>query len=191
MEINMKNLVVPAILIFAASLTIGLTYFAWNYLFPEQVAEIALVDTANSCNVKIILPRPTPSISSTSTGEASPKCRVSFTQSDTTVCDKNKKDITVSYTVHSLPPGGPYYMQTDWYSAAPLPQGPHHYDESQMIEAGKTYSFKIEWPGRPENSKETFSTHAGLNVVDQNHQIISPNCSGGLAHFWTPYVSCP
>lgn len=84
-------------------------------------------------------------------------------------------------------------MQTDWYIASPRgPEEPqHHYTETQLIEAGKTYTLYTDWPGADPTKNMTVETHLGLNVVDKNHNLIEPvNCSAGMDYYWTPYVVC-
>ncbi len=145
-------------------------------------------------------PTKTPTLTPTKTPTKTPTptrsdCRVSFELPDTAVCwFKPIKNFATKYTVHSLPKtGGPFYMQTDWYIASPRgPQEPvHHYLETQLIEAGKTYNLYSDWPGIDQTKNVTYETHLGLNVVDKNHNLLEPiNCSGGMDYYWTPYVVC-
>jgi len=128
---------------------------------------------------------PTPS-------QSTKECSVSFDLKDTAVCwAEPRTRVPMTFTVHSLPStGGPFYVQTDWYLVEPE-NGPHHYDWSQLAEVGKTYTIYADWAGIPEGSKDTVENHAGVNIVDKNGNPISPECTGGLDYYWTPYVSCP
>jgi len=135
-------------------------------------------------------PRPTstPTQAPTSTVSA---CSVSFELPHTAICWRDPiQNVPLKYTVHSLPTtGGPFYMQTDWYVASPT-QGPHHYQNTQVIQAGQTYTMYADWPGIRAGSNQTVEIHYGINVLDRNKNIVSPNCSDGMDYYWTPYVNC-
>jgi hypothetical protein len=132
-----------------------------------------------------------PTISPTLTPVTSNVCRVSFDLPDTAVCWKNPRSVPITYTVYSLPStGGPFYMETDWFVASPVP-GPHHYTVIQQIQAGGKYTVYADWPGIPDGENRNVEIHAGLNVRDKNGNLITPNCTGAIDYYWTPYVSCP
>jgi hypothetical protein len=120
----------------------------------------------------------------------SANCNVSFDLPDTAICWMDPiSSVPISYTVHSLPEtGGPFYMETNWYVAAPSP-GPNHYDVSQQIVAGGKYTVYASWPGVTDKTKTT-EIHAGLQVRDSTGNMLNPNCTGGMDYYWTPYVAC-
>ena len=142
-----------------------------------------------NCICATSTPTPTPKVTLTPT--PSSVCDVSFDWPDTAVCWPNPiSGVPITYTIHSLPTsGGPYYMQTDWYYVVPN-EGPHHYDDTQLIEAGQTYTVYADWPGL-DGTNRTTEIHAGLNVTTSDKNILSPACSGGMDYYWTPYVTCP
>ena len=140
-----------------------------------------------------VKPTASPTVKPTIKPTASPiagKCSITFIPSThQSVCWTTARPFTVTYKVNSLPTNGVYYMQTNWYVASPS-VGPNHYLETQRIYAGQTYTYTAQWPGIL-SSKNVVDVQLGLNVVDANHNLITPNCSMGLDYYWTPFVKCP
>lgn len=144
-------------------------------------------------------PSPKPTLAPTKSPSPKPTasplagvCNVTFVPVDhQAICWPTPKPFTVTYKVNSLPNASAvYYMQTDWQVVMPN-EGVHHYDETQRIYAGQTYTVTAQWPGIPSPLPEFVEVHLGLNVVDANKNLISPNCSSGLDYYWTPYVCIP
>lgn len=198
----------PHLTLLGATLVILTTMFVYNNnSSPIQIAEVAAPNPKCSAEFNIPRPSPTPSpspspspitsskprsspIASSSPSSPTPACDVQFTLPDTPVCWTRPRRVRVSYKVNSLPPGGPYYMQTDWYIASPI-AGPNNYRDTQRIYPGKYYTTYAYWPGIPDGERRTVEIHLGLNVVDRSKNIITNGCSDGLDFYWTPYVLCP
>ena len=190
------------VLLGAVALTLGKKESTESRVKAAPVCELAI-------NLVKPTPTATPTVTITATATLTPtvthtptppssKCDVSFDLQDTAVCwFEPIKNVDHKYTVHALPStGGPYYMQTDWYVAYPVPSTGivHHYKvTTEPLEVGKTYSVFGDWPGinsynpRP----NTVEIHAGINVVNSNGDILRPvACSGGMDYYWTQYVVC-
>lgn len=157
-------------------------------------ASVNTLASSNACELTFTVPTPKPSKTPTPTKSQTRKpCKVSFKMDHQAVCWYDKQVVPVVAHIVSLPDEGPYYLETDWYVAAPVP-GPNHYNVLKTpIKEGETYTINAEWPGisaynpRP----ETIEIHTGINVRDKNDRIVTPNCTDGLDHYWTPYVQCP
>lgn len=169
----------------------------------STVSEIASQPGICQVNFELNTPAPSPLPSPSLLPSASPSpvpspsispavCDISFDLPDSKYCSKTATSIPITYTVHSLPPGGPYYIVTDWFKAAP-DEGEHHYffDEQHPLEAGKTYTMYADWPGIATGFKGTVEVHAGLQVVPNRFELLEPNCTGAIDFYRTPYVPCP
>lgn len=160
------------------------------------VCELAINLTPKTTTTPTKTPTLTPTKTPTLTNTPTPtpgKCSVSFDLPDTAICVKDPvTGMPATFTVHSLPStGGPYFVQTDWYIVLPK-LGPHHYVWTEPAIAGKKYTIYGDWPGIPNfpNYNGTVENHYGVNIVDKYGTPVSPNCSGGLDFYWTPYVVC-
>lgn len=163
---------------------------------PSPVPSLTPTPKATSTSVPTATPRiatstPTSSTRPTTSPSSSPLsgiCDITFIPSNhQAVCWPDARPVTITYKVNSLPSTTQqYYMQTDWFLAAPT-VGPHHYNYTPIV-AGQTYTFVADWPGVTPGSTSTVEIHAGLNVSDSNGNLITPNCSKGLDYYWTPYV---
>lgn len=189
-----SSLLRPVPLLIAAIILIISAYTLYAYYLSNR-AKISEVTTGDACSYTFSIPTPTPSPnpspspSTPSTGE----CRIRFEyENHQNSCEQNPQTKTITYYVDQLPPGGPYYMQTDWYVAAPV-AGPNHYEDTQRIEAGKAYTFTYDWPGISSYNPtpDTLEIHLGLNVVDADKNILTPACAKGLDIYWTKWTVCP
>ncbi len=159
-----------------------------------KLVQVPITPGGRICAEYVCVPN-TPTLTPTKIPTITPSssvCKVSFNIRDTAVCWKEPRvGVPTTFTVHSLPStGGPYYVQTDWYIVLPN-LGPHHYVWTELAVAGKTYTINVDWPGIPTGYTGTVENHAGVNIVDKNGTPVSPNCTGGMDYYWTPYVNCP
>ena len=120
-------------------------------------------------------------------------CKITTIPADhTAVCWTNPQTAVLKVKIESLPSANaPYYLQTDWYLAAPTEGEHHYYTLPNPISAGQTYNISGQWPGIPEGSNETIDIVIGYNVVDKNGNIVGGMCANGFNYYWTPYVNCP
>lgn len=160
----------------------------------KSKASVNTLATADACMLTINIPTPTPKKPTPTQSQTPKKCKVSFRLEDQAVCWYDKRVVPVIAYIESLPDGGPFYLETDWYIASPVANPIiHHYEVlSTPLQVGQTYTIYADWPGiaaynpRP----DTVEIHTGINVRTIE-SIVSPNCTGGIDHYWTPYVSCP
>jgi hypothetical protein len=138
-----------------------------------------------NCELTYAISTPTPTPTS--------KCSVSYDLgSDQAVCWMNPKQIAITYHVNSLPTtGGPYYVQTNWYIAAPT-IGPMHYSDTTLAVVGAQGTVYAQWPGVTTYNPipNVVEVHAGLNIVDAKKNPVVPDCTGGIDYYWTPLI-CP
>jgi hypothetical protein len=103
--------------------------------------------------------------------------------------------------VDSLPKAnGHYSLTTNWRGtvtygnpAAPTVT-PDHYVEKYVenLEAGKSYSFDVPWPGvKTYPGADNIDIDVGFAVYDDDTQRIIDACAKSIDYFWTPYVTCP
>jgi len=167
-------------------------YYEFSIPRPTASPSPSPVPSPIASQIPTKTPTSVPTPTSTSLSSASPTpasgiCDITFIPSNhQAVCWPDPRIVTVTYKVNSLPTNEQYYMQTDWFVAAPS-VGPHHYNYTP-ITAGQTYTFTAEWPGVGTPPPSTVEIHAGLNVYNSKGNLITPNCSKGLDYFWTPYV---
>lgn len=202
-----KQLVVVAGSVLAAIVTLYVAYASIqrrNISLSQPGSRPAAANPA--CRLDLTLRRPTPSPSPspspsptpTPTRSPSPTpkpgvCSLTQVPADhTAVCWQDPQQASITITINSLPnTNPPYYLQTDWYVAAPY-EGEHHYNTlPEPLQVGKTYTITGQWPGIPSGAIDAVDLVLGYNVVDADGNSVSSSCSNGFNYYWTPYVDCP